>query len=272
MGVIGDTLSEARTRRAVDLEQVEAATGVRVRYLQAIEEEDWDALPEDFYARSFIRKYAQYLDLDGEPLVEEYRAQSGAAGRGEAPTSPFARTTSRRAEALRRRRRRQEVYTWVGAVVVLVAIVAAIVLLASSGGSNSGGSSGGAAPGKATGGKAASEGGSKSGGAGGTGRTTATKKAPPPVALTIEPTGEVWSCVLDGNGKRLVNGVILNAGEAQGPFHSHSYTAAFGNGSVTVTVNGKPAPTPTTPSPMGFSVDRHGKLHELAEGKRPSCE
>ncbi len=277
MGVIGDTLSEARTRRAVDLEQVEAATGVRVRYLRAIEDEDWEALPEDFYARSFIRKYAQYLDVDGEPLVEEYRRQSGAAGRGGAPTSPFARTTSRRAEALRRRRRRQEVYTWVGAAAVLVAIVVAVVLLASSGGTSSGEPAGAGGPAGAAGersAKAGAEGAGEGAAAkgGGAGTTTGKPKAPRPVALTIEPTGEVWSCVLDGKGKRLVNGVILTAGETRGPFHSHSYSAAFGNGSVTVTVDGRPAHTPKTPSPMGFSVDRHGKLHQLPEGKRPSCE
>ena len=115
MGVIGDTLAEARTRRAVDLEEVQAVTGIRPRYLRAIEEEDWDALPEEFYARSFIRKYAQFLDVDPEPLVEEYRRQRGTAGQAEAPTSPFARTTSRSADAFRRRRKRQAIYVWIGA-------------------------------------------------------------------------------------------------------------------------------------------------------------
>ncbi len=93
------------------------------------------------------------------------------------------------------------------------------------------------------------------------------------MALTIEPTGEVWNWFLDE--KRQAAGQRRHpqrAGEAQGPLPSTFYTAAFGNGSVTITVNGKPAPTPTTPSPMGFSVHRHGKLHEVAEGKRPSSQ
>ncbi len=94
MGVIGDTLSAARNRRGVDLDQIHAATGIRPRYLQAIEQEDWDALPEEFYARSFVRKYAQFLDLDPDPLVEEYRRQRGGAERGDAPTSPFARAST----------------------------------------------------------------------------------------------------------------------------------------------------------------------------------
>ena len=92
------------------------------------------------------------------------------------------------------------------------------------------------------------------------------------VSLKIEPTAEVWACVLDAKGKPLVDGATLAAGETAGPFHSRSYTAAFGNGSVEVWVDGKRAQTPSTPSPMGFTVDRHGKLREIPEGERPSCE
>ncbi|HEY5334315.1 MAG TPA: helix-turn-helix domain-containing protein, partial [Solirubrobacterales bacterium] len=135
MGVIGDTLSEARTRRAVDLEEVEAATGIRTRYLRAIEQEDWDALPEEFYARSFIRKYAAFLGVAPEPLVEDYRRQRGTVGgRGEAPISPFARTTSRKAEALRRRRKRQAFYSWAGLGLIVAAVIVAILLLIGGGG------------------------------------------------------------------------------------------------------------------------------------------
>ncbi len=273
MGVIGDTLSEARARRAVDLEEVESVTGIRTRYLRAIEEEDWDALPEEFYARSFIRKYARFVDVDPEPLVEEYRRQRGAVGQGEAPTSPFARTTSRKAEALRRRRQRQAIYTWVGAAAVVVAIVVGIVLLVSGGGGSTeanGGGSGNA--GSNGGGMAGAKGGARKHpgvtGRGSSGRSSKAKA----VKLEIEPTAEVWACVMNAKGRPLVDGLTLAAGETMGPFSSRSYTAAFGNGSVTISVDGKPAPTPSSPSPIGFTVDSHGKVHELPEGERPRCE
>jgi cytoskeletal protein RodZ len=267
VGVIGDTLSEARTRRGVDLDEVHAATGIRPRYLRAIEQEDWDGLPEEFYARSFIRKYAQFLGVEPEPLVAEYRRQRGTTSApGDAPNSPFARTTSRRAEALRRRRARQGVYVWLGGIAALIVIVVVAILLLSGGGDE--------------GTKEAK------GGAGPAPKQTThpskkkTKKQqqnpnssqPKSVSLKLEPTAEVWACVLDAKGKRLVDGATLAAGETTGPFHSRSYTAAFGNGSVEVWVDGKRAQTPSTPSPMGFTVDRHGKLHEIPEGERPSCE
>jgi hypothetical protein len=280
VGVIGDTLFEARTRRAVDLDEVHAVTGIRSRYLRAIEEEDWDALPEEFYTRSFIRKYAQFLGLDPEPLVEEYRQQRGTSGPGEAPTSPFARTSSRRAEALRRRRRRQGIYAWLGAAAVAAVIVVAIVLLVSSGGEGGGGEGGSKAAKSVAGNGGKSAGaGKKGGGAGKGGAHQGGTKAgahggaqATSVMLKIEPTAEVWACVLDAKGKPLVDGATLAAGETMGPFHSHSYTAAFGNGGVAVSVDGKLVETPATPSPMGFTVDSKGKVHELPEGERPSCE
>jgi cytoskeleton protein RodZ len=288
VGVIGNTLAEARTRRGVDLDEVHAATGIRPRYLRAIEEEDWNALPEEFYARSFVRKYAQFLGVDPDPLVDEYRRQRGTAGSAGAPTSPFARTGSRRADALRRRRKRQAVYVWIGTGLLAAAIVVAIVLIASGGGSESGGgknasTGAGANTGKgAKGGKgngngagAQVKGGGKQGGgkstAGGAGAAGGAAAATT-VALAIEPTAEVWACVLDAKGKPLVDGATLSPGESVGPFHSKGYTAAFGNGEVDVKVNGKPAATPETPSPMGFTITPQGKLHPLPEGKRPSCE
>jgi hypothetical protein len=279
VGVIGDTLSEARTRRGVDLDEVHAATGIRPRYLRAIEQEDWDALPEEFYARSFIRKYAQFVGVEPEPLVEEYRRQRGTGGRrGEAPTTPFAgTTTSRRAEALRRRRARQGAYAWLGGAAVLVVIVVVVILLVSGGGGEgtkeASGGGGGAGGGSAGGKSAAGKGGGKNGakGGGGKGKSDGGAGGSKSVALKIEPTAEVWTCVLDAKGKPLIDGATLAAGETSGPFHSRSYTAAFGNGSVEVWIDGKRAQTPSTPSPMGFTIDRHGKLHELPEGERPSC-
>jgi cytoskeletal protein RodZ len=265
VGVIGDALYEARTRRGVDLDQVHAATGIRPRYLRAIEQEDWEALPEEFYARSFIRKYAVFVGVEPDPLVEEYRRQRGTSGRrGDVPpTSPFAgTTTSRRAEALRRRRARQGVYAWLGGAAVLVVIVVVAILLISGGGEEGAKQASGTDTSKPQ-----SQPKKKK-----PAESSQQSSKPKRVSLKIEPTAEVWACVLDAKGKPLVDGATLAAGETAGPFHSHAFTAAFGNGAVEVWVDGKRAKTPSTPSPLGFSVDRHGKLREIPEGERPSCE
>src|SRR6187551_1559529 len=71
---VGAILRKARNRRKVELSEVEAATRIRLRYLRAIEDEEWDVLPGGVYTRGFIRTYASFLGLDGERLVEDYRA------------------------------------------------------------------------------------------------------------------------------------------------------------------------------------------------------
>jgi transcriptional regulator with XRE-family HTH domain len=70
---IGEQLSAARSARGIELEEVEERTKIRKRYLRAMEEERWELLPGAAYARAFLRTYAEFLALDGEALVEEYR-------------------------------------------------------------------------------------------------------------------------------------------------------------------------------------------------------
>lgn len=80
---VGNKLREARGRRKLSLQEVEEATKIRGRYLQAIEDDDWEALPSETYARAFIRTYATLVGLDGDRLAEEQRQVQGAARPGE---------------------------------------------------------------------------------------------------------------------------------------------------------------------------------------------
>jgi hypothetical protein len=84
---VGDTLREAREKRGVAIEEVAASTKIQPRLLRAIEAEDWDALPGEFYASRFIHTYAQYLGLDAGALVEDYERGAAAPGRGTRETA-----------------------------------------------------------------------------------------------------------------------------------------------------------------------------------------
>ena len=70
---IGETLRKARTERGVELSEVERATKIRAKFLEAMEEDRWGALPAPVYARGFLDIYARYLGLDREALLNEYR-------------------------------------------------------------------------------------------------------------------------------------------------------------------------------------------------------
>src|SRR3977135_1409341 len=73
MPEIGETLRDARMRARIDVSEIEAKTKIRAKYLRALENEEWGLLPGPTFVKSFLRTYAQALDLDGRALVEEYR-------------------------------------------------------------------------------------------------------------------------------------------------------------------------------------------------------
>jgi cytoskeleton protein RodZ len=69
---IGSSLREARRRRGLGLAEVESATLIRRRYLEALEQEQFELLPTGSYRRSFLREYAEFLGLDGDTYTGEY--------------------------------------------------------------------------------------------------------------------------------------------------------------------------------------------------------
>ena len=72
---IGNTLREARVRRNLTLQQVEEDTKIRVKYVQAMENEDFDLMPGATYVKGFLRTYSEYLALDPEVMLDEYRSR-----------------------------------------------------------------------------------------------------------------------------------------------------------------------------------------------------
>lgn len=69
---IGEKLKSAREAKGLSIEDIEKATKIQSRYLKAIENNEFDKLPGDFYVRAFIRQYAQVVGLDGKELLSDY--------------------------------------------------------------------------------------------------------------------------------------------------------------------------------------------------------
>ncbi len=72
---IGEILRQAREARGISLAEAEEATKVRQKFLEALEQDDFQRLPGEVYRRGFLKSYAIYLGLDPEPLLARYRAQ-----------------------------------------------------------------------------------------------------------------------------------------------------------------------------------------------------
>src|SRR6266581_4721141 len=72
---IGSSLRAARMRQELELSQAEHDTRIRAKYLRALEDERFDALPGPAYTKGFLRTYADYLGLDAQPFVDEYNTR-----------------------------------------------------------------------------------------------------------------------------------------------------------------------------------------------------
>lgn len=69
---IGNTLREAREQHNFTLDDIQERTKIQKRYLVAIENNNFDTLPGRFYARAFIREYAQVVGLDVVELLADF--------------------------------------------------------------------------------------------------------------------------------------------------------------------------------------------------------
>jgi cytoskeleton protein RodZ len=121
---IGNSLREARVRQQLELGEVELATKIRARYVRALEEESFEALPAQTYVKGFLRTYADYLGLDGQLYVDEFNSRFGAEG--DEPSEPVVpRRTSHVARQHRRLERRWIAFALAGIAALVVFFIAA---------------------------------------------------------------------------------------------------------------------------------------------------
>ena len=73
MSQIGDYLKEGRAKKSLTIEEVAEGTGIRTQYLEALERGEYSKIPGDVFIKGFLRNYGNYLGLDGNEIVEEYK-------------------------------------------------------------------------------------------------------------------------------------------------------------------------------------------------------
>ena len=73
MSGFGKNLRAERLARGVTLEQISRATNIGVRFLKAIEREEFHALPGGVFNVNFVRQYATAVALDPEETVAAFQ-------------------------------------------------------------------------------------------------------------------------------------------------------------------------------------------------------
>lgn len=83
--MVGDILRQERERQKLSIKDIERATSIRALYIEAIENSDNATLPGQVYTKGFIRNYANFLKLDSESLVKQYREEVSPGSVSTAP-------------------------------------------------------------------------------------------------------------------------------------------------------------------------------------------
>jgi cytoskeletal protein RodZ len=71
---LGEKLRTAREEKNLNYDQVSRDTNIAVRYLEALETENFSGFPGEPYIIGFLRNYGAYLELNVQELLSLYRA------------------------------------------------------------------------------------------------------------------------------------------------------------------------------------------------------
>lgn len=72
---LGEKLTALRQRQGSSLDVAEESTRVNMKYLLALEANDYKKLPAEVYVIGFLRRYADWLGTDSHKIIENYRQE-----------------------------------------------------------------------------------------------------------------------------------------------------------------------------------------------------
>jgi cytoskeletal protein RodZ len=72
---IGTLLKEARSRKAISLEEVHSRIKIHPRVLQLLEDDKFDKLPSPLFVKSFLKSYAEFLEVNPDEIVRTYERE-----------------------------------------------------------------------------------------------------------------------------------------------------------------------------------------------------
>jgi hypothetical protein len=264
MPEIGSALREARMRERIDVSEIEAQTKIRAKYLRALENEEWGLLPGPTFVKSFLRTYAQALGLDGKALVEEYRLHHERPSEGmlEPIVASSARNRGRgRAGGGRSGGDPGPSRGYMVAVGSIVAVIVVLIVLLATGGSSK-------KPSGAT--SAVTE---KTAPAAGSGKHhVAAKTGTGLVALSMTPTAAVYVCLIGDNGRKLIPGEELQAGQSTPTYHARRFEITLGNNAVTLYIDGRARTVPASSQAIGYSITKARGRRSLSAAQQPTCK
>ena len=250
-------------RARIDVSEIEAQTKIRAKYLRALENEEWGLLPGPTFVKSFLRTYAQALDLDAKALVEEYRLEHERSS--DMMLEPIVSKPQRNPGSGRGRQAPSgpsRGYTFAVGAIGLVIVVLIVLLIAGGGGGAKHTTST-----SATAANTRSHLVKRHAGATVTGATQGSAL----VSLSLKTTGPVYVCLIGDGGRKVIPGLILPAGESTATYHARHFYINLGNSSVTLYLDGSARTVPPSSEPIGYSITKAHGRQKLPAARLPSC-
>jgi transcriptional regulator with XRE-family HTH domain len=248
---IGEVLKSARTRQGLDIRTVEEQTKIRIKYLRALEAEEWDVLPNPAYATGFLRTYAQLLGLDGEALVDEYRRE--AETDYGLPLSPVGERVLERGRRLGDGGGGGPSWGLLAAIAAVI-VVAVFLVLGLTGGDDDGGDGGGKREARAQERREERRREQRQ-----RERQREQEAAQNErVTLKLEVLSNVTVCLLGEGDRPLIDGQVLFADSEEGPYEAQRFELRFPFGydrsQFRLLLNGETTRLPETSGPAAFVI------------------
>ncbi len=120
MRELGARIQQARMEQGKTLSQMHEVTKIRLSYLEAIEAGDWSVLPGGFYAKMFVKTYAEALGLPATELLNQ--AKPYLVSHESNLPNPITRTPEQSSWQIRLQRFAPAILGWSLAFILLLSI------------------------------------------------------------------------------------------------------------------------------------------------------
>lgn len=75
--LIGDVLRKERVTRRINIETIARDLKLNVKYIKALESNDYSSLPADPYVRVYLKSIAKYLSLNPDDIIKRFYKERG---------------------------------------------------------------------------------------------------------------------------------------------------------------------------------------------------
>jgi cytoskeletal protein RodZ len=119
---VGDIIRKTRITKRISLETIAKDLRLNIKYIKALESEDFSELPADAYARVYIRSIAEYLMLDPDTIIRKYYEKKGTKPESIEDTSSF-----NAADISEVHHGRKVVYIVIGTIIAVIVILGIVL-------------------------------------------------------------------------------------------------------------------------------------------------